>query len=248
MTPNQDQSAVILTEALRSGEPFCYSKWGDGGIECLHQINKFDRTCDGELAWSDDDQAAVARAGWRTMRQAAARYTVYLGDWMTASDFGPNNEQKHESEYYSMLAGANFIKLHYECLLLMRLTPALLDFYRAVKEDRRKKVLVTSSIVGAAMMLDADLIRIPCPQEYGNDTSVSIARRVVDQIQDSGAEVVLFAAGGVTQYAQSFLFDEGQSNLTSITLGSGLDPLFLGRTRSVQIEMRAARDYFREML
>ncbi len=248
MTPTADQSACILTAALRAREPFTFMKWGDGAIEVMHQIARFDASCDGEPSRQDDASALLMRECWQAAKEASLRTKVYLGDWFTASDFGPNDVQMHEPEYRAMCHGTAFEYLHYECLLLMRLSPALLDFYRALREDPRKKVLVTASVGAAAQMLGAEHIPSQPPREYGEHWGDYYGKQAAERIQASGAEIVLFAAGGVGQFAQGYLFDAGLDHLTTIHIGSGIDPLFLGRTRGVQIPRDQARAYFRELL
>lgn len=242
-----DESCEALRRAVASRWPFVFTKWGDGAIEVMHGLARYDANCDGVARWADREAEREAHVrNWEVLRAASRRRLIFLGDWQTASDFGPGDCQRHAAEYAGMLARSGFVRLHYECLLLHRLTPSLLDFYRTLRDLPARKVLVTSAhLAGAAEMIGAELLRVPGPREY--ERSDGIARQTADALLADPPELIVFAAGDIGEQVQAALV-EADCPVPQLSVGSGFDPLFLGRTRSGQVAPAAAREYFQELL
>lgn len=240
--PNQDESCDIMRQHIEDRIPFIFDKVGDGQIESMYgQWAIGRRSCDGEVY-----QPGMFTALWRSwfaLYFAAQRRPVFLGHWHTAGSFGRNNEQFHAEEYGEMLAGAQFRYLHYEALLIHRSSPALLNLYMAMKLDPRRKAFVTGNLAKAADALRADLVEAPKPEDSADYQPArdALSERLMDY------DFVILACGGLAKLILGRMLERGWTG-TAINIGSGLDPLYRGKTRSEQIGAGQARADFREFL
>lgn len=246
-TPGLEESCDILRARLVKRRPFMFCKYGDGAIECMHRLTYVGRrSANGEAV--EEASAEIITRSWSQLVQYSRDHDVFMGDWMTASTFGPGDREKHEDEYLAMCAGADFTYLNYECLLATRTSEELRAFYMQLKRDTRKKLLVTGRLTAAAKCFGADLLKLPLPEEY-NGGAAAAGQVVADEIAAMDHEIVIFAGGGLAAIAEAELAERGWADgRTLINIGSGLDPLFIGRTRSVHISEPRAQIYFAEFL
>lgn len=234
-----DASAVLLTAKIRAREPFYFLRYGDGALECM--LGRPGGTCDGERYTAELGLALV-----RAIRQVIASETLWLGDWMSAS-FDPSTEATRYRELYeALIVGARNPLLHFEALLLMRESEALVDFYRAIKEDPRRKVFIgPQSCAGAAKMLDADHCIVPITPDLHRYFEQASTMRLWDAVERE--EILLYGAG-MAAHPQVVECWKRRPDLTYVNLGSAMDPLFRGATRRQQISRDRARALFRELL
>lgn len=221
MTPNADDSARILTEKLQRREPFFYIRYGDGLIECIHGLGS--QTCDGEVY--SKPLGADLKAAWDAIVGAP---NVFIGDWQTAS-FDATSEHARYRDLYSKMLGSHRALLHFEALLLMRESQALVDFYKAVKADPRKKVLLgPERQAAAAKLLGCQHIMTPMRNLYAQ------IRSVEQQLAEADFEVLLYGAGmaGNIPVVNTW---KRHPERTYIHLGSALDPLCGVKSRRQQL-------------
>ena len=226
-TPSADESAIILTNKLKAREPFVFTKFGDGTLWWMS--GKPVQSANGEVYRPGIDQE---------LRKAADVLSglphAYFGDQLTCSS-GPYLEAEQERYIH---AWDKCAWLHFETFLLHRLTPELLEFYRVLKADTRPKVLVCGKhLLPATRMLGCYACIIV--------DSSNAHREALHQLPSS--EIVLTACGHASKILVAAEASAYKSK-TFIELGSALDPLFVGRTRSEQIEPGLAREYFKGLL
>jgi len=233
MTPDMDESAHLLTELIKAETPFSFWRFGDGAIECMYQQQGV--TCDGErysAAMGLQLHSAV-----RSLRDAAEAW-MYFGDWSTAVNGSLPN---YVSLWRALVAPDPGRLLHFEALLLNRQSHALHAFYRAVKQDRRRKLIVGAEFNRpAGELLNADYLAVPLHDLY--ECLPVIAKR----IQERSYDVLLFGCGlaGVLPIVAEW---QAHPERTYIHLGSALDPLHKGRTRSGQLGMLQARAFLGDL-
>ncbi len=236
-TPSADSSAVYLSDLVRNKQHFFFVRIGDGAIECIGK--KSGATCDGE-PYSPVLASSIAYAIQQL--KMGDHGQVFWGDWRTAV---AGSAPKLVDEWAQLIEPAKRATLDYETLLLMRKSDELLRFYRAVREDPRRKLYIgTHAHRGAGRLLRADMFPLPM------DGGVFAHRDVIWHYLDHHRpEVILFGAGmgGLIPIVRYWY--EHQRSTTCIHLGSALDPLFCNRaTRSRQLPAAAAREFFKELL
>src|SRR6185437_9523310 len=153
-----DESAEVLTRKIRRQEPFFFVRYGDGAIECIS--GKQGMTCDREQY--SPQLAAELNLAWKALMKGSRTHSVYVGDWLSASFDATSEHARYAEEYASLVSEGSPEFLHFEALLLMRESEPLLDFYRAVKSDPRRKVFMgPRECAGAAKMLGARHVVTP---------------------------------------------------------------------------------------
>ena len=234
-----DESAVYLAQKLRASEPFFFVRYGDGAIECM--TGKHGETCDHEPY--GPSLGTELQKAWRALMCGCCTYPpVLVGDWLSASFDEKSHHARYEKEYDALVSMGAPDFLHFEALLLMRESEELVDFYRAVKEDSRRKVFMgPAECAGAAAMLGAEHLVTPMRDLFSH------ADRLTYELQRKSWEVLLYGAGmaGNIPAIRSWV---RYPERTYISLGSAMDPLFRGKTRWQQITQQRARILFRELL
>jgi hypothetical protein len=234
MTP--DEGAELLTHKLKQQEPFVFTKFGDAEIEWIFQIGD----CVAEREVGTPENGKLLKDAWALLGRSE---NLILGDWETAS-FTPNDHCQYPLHYGLMkeMLRRQVTWIHFESLLMMRTTPVLLEFYKALKEDRRKKVFVgPEPLIKAAKMLRADFCLSPWEEacrEYS---------QIMEVLSRAIWGVALFCAGRSSKLIIAELSAKFPDR-TLIDLGSSLDPLFIGQTRSQQILPEDAKKYFSELV
>ena len=236
---DEDHSAALLTNWIEARDPFAFIRYGDGYLEAM--AGKRGMTCDRE-GYTENLGKAVRRA-WDTFNLEIP--TLFVGDWLASSFSGPDDPSIYEEQFRELVGpwASSISFLHPECLLLHRESQALLDFYRAVRNDPRKKVyLGPGENYPAAKMLGATFIGTPMRVDLLNHVP-----RMVQDLEETSFDVLLWGAGMAGTVAVSALAKRFPDR-TYINLGSALDPLFRGRSRKGQLLPERARGFFAEFL
>lgn len=238
-TPTADESAATLTQHLRQKIPFFFIRLGDGAIECIHEHDRKRHTCDGEVYSPELGRDLLG--AWDALTAGGTK--VFAGDWQSASFGGFSGHNREAERWDELTTGRPFEWLHFEALLLMRESKALVDFYRAIREDRRRKVYMgPAKNAGAARFLRA----------YHHVTGmvpdlITQRERLVAGLDAFEAEVVLYGAGMAGNVVAVDHWGR-HPDRTYISLGSALDPLFGHKTRSQQLPAATLRRMFKGML
>lgn len=243
-TPTADESAAILADHLRRKEPFFYVRYGDGAIECIYdEARPAPHTCDGEVYTKTLAEALLS--AWT--RLETSPHKVFAGDWQSASfvELGRRNNREKD-RWTALTLHAPFEFIHFEALLLMRESRVLVDFYRAVRDDRRRKVYMGPH-PQAAQFLRAQWVRTPMVTDL-----IRQRDEYVLTLQSLNPDVVLYGAGMAGNVIAVDYWDRrlaaGMENTTCISLGSAFDPLFGKKSRSQQLPAATLRRMFRGML
>ena len=238
MTPSPDASAAILTDRIRRGLPTVYVRFGDGAVECIRG-SKSTATCDGE-----EYTPALAKALHRAICLLLSDYKqseegVFFGDWRTAV---AGSAPQRVEEWEDLMCPRDRYLLDFEALLPMRNTPALVDFYRAIREDKRRKAFMGPEWAApAARFLQADHIIVPMYNLF------SILPAVEKRIAAAEPEILLWGAGMAGVIAAVHYWQR-RPRCTFIHLGSALDPLSGRRTRRNQASLARLRVIFDGLL
>jgi hypothetical protein len=215
-----------LTRLLRDRVPFTFTKFGDGELFCMS--GRRGDNCDHHL-YTPELRHALTRAFQHLVQDSQ----VYVGQWYQKDLLRPFERQFGATPRY----------VWYQLLLLMKLTPELLDWYTALAEQRRRKVFVgPARLIGASQMLRCNrFVEVPLVNAFNR------YREVREILQSDAAEIFLFSAGMASKPWISDLLKMRRS-ITCVDLGSALDPVFVGRTRTSQVPTAQARYFFRTLL
>lgn len=235
-----DQSCMILAQRIRTREPFFFVRYGDGALECM--AGKEGGTRDGEQ-YSISLGLDLKNAWASLMHGPDVGHVVYVGDWLSASFDTQSEDQRYEAEYQKLIGSARPYFLHFESLLLMRESEALVDFYRAVALSPLRKVYMGPEQCGdAARMLKAKHLPVPMGGLHG---SVGILTTLLRQEE---FDILLYGAG-MAGNIPAIRCWERYPNRTYVNLGSALDPISgLGRTRRQQVDWEQGRRMFKDLL
>jgi hypothetical protein len=237
-----DQSAALLAAKIRAREPFFFLRYGDGALECMSQAFGSTglgsgRTCDGELY--SRALAEMLLTQWCSIYRSPL---ACIGDWLSASFDAKTRPTRYESEYRELVGTATPTWLQFEALLLMRESRELVNFYRAVKEDGRRKLFMGPiGNAGAAKLLGAEFIETPMSGLLAATGALS------DELITREFDVLLYGCGMAGNIPAVRCWKRHQDR-TYVNLGSAMDPLFRGRSRQQQIAPARARALFKELM
>jgi len=237
MTPTADQSAAILASKLRAREPFSFWRFGDGFLELA--AGRKGMTCDHE-PYSEALRDGLLDV-WTGLVTSDAP-GVYFGDWQAASFVGPKDPSRYErdwQQYFGRVPHEQF--LHPEALLLMRESEPLVDFWRAVREDpRRKAYFGPSENNETAKALGCEHVRTRMKFVLED------ARHYQENLQRGDWDVLLFGAG-LAGMIPAFRCWQRHPERTFIHVGSALDPVGRGRSRHQQLSQARAQALFAQI-
>ena len=237
-TLTEDESALVLTGEVLARSPFFFIKLGDAAVELVNGYGR--KTCDGEMYTNALADALLM--SWK--RLSGLHKNLYVGDWRTASFSGPSDRSRYDAEYRILMGAVHGTLLHFECLLLMRETDALLGFYRAVREDTRRKLLMGPvAWEPLAKVLKCDFLPLPVMANL-----FSINEQVANELKRSDFEVLLYGAGTAGHVSVVDCW-EAHPERTYINLGSALDPACSrGKTRKQQLAPHRAKAFLERLL
>lgn len=223
-----DQSAAFMAAKLRAQESFAYFRFGDGFLELV--AGKAGGTRDGERY-----QPWLANGLHEAWEAVCGAPNVYLGDWGSASFIGSTEHTRYAEQYRELVGAREPNWLHFEALLLMRQSAELADFYRAVKQDKRRKLFFGFSPAAAAF-LDADLL--PCSWNGGLQRAELLI--IEDELMRRDFEVLYYGAGmaGTIPVVKCW---QQHPERTYVNLGSALDPICGRKTRQQQLTPASAQ-------
>ena len=234
-TKSADQTAQLFTRKLLAHEPFVHIRYGDADYDWM--MGGSGHTCDQEFP-----RPGIGEDLGKAWLQLWSRPDFYLGDIETFKT--PATDAIRDFAATLLETQDHTRLVHTEALLIHRLTPDLLAFYRTLRAEKRRKVLVgPMRIAAASEMLDARHVLVSATKA----NEVQALKMTVATVETFDWDILLTCCGRASKLLAGELAVK-HPNRTIIELGSGLDPLFVGRTRSEQVSMHEARKYFAEML
>ena len=227
LTP--DESVEMLTRLIRWQKPFFFTKYGDGALECIFHRDR-GKTCDGEQYTKELGRELLGC--WISFADKA-----HIGDWFSMTS-GP---AYYVDEYLRLVDFARPIWLHFETVLLMRKSQQLLDFYRALKSDSRRKCFMgPEAMRPAAIAFGAEFVPTPMTNLHAACGGLLHGLKAIQP------ELLIWGAGmaghiPVTEYWLA-------TGATCVNLGSALDPIYRGKTRQQQLHPIEAKAFLAGVL
>lgn len=229
----------LFVEKLKSNQPFSIVKIGDGEINSMRDVK-------GENIDRHPYSSELGK-GTRDSFKSLCEKQSYICDWFYSNP--PINQQDRiNMNYYNSFISDNKLNVNFvkpfELLMLgwgnMEMD-SLSMFYSEIKRIDRKTVYVgPERMSGLADLLSLDsYISIPLVNAFSSYDK--ILNSIIDEIEDHA--IILFSVGLMSPLLINSLL-EYNSSLTMLDVGSGLDPLFVGRTRGPrQADKQQALNY-----
>ncbi len=238
MTPGSDESALVLTRDTEARVPFYFIKLGDGAIECVNGYGK--GTCDGEKY-----TPALAAELTRALKTLGMHHRLYVGDWMTAAFESHTERTRYAAEYGKLMSHVTVHRwLSFDCLLLMRESAELLGFYRSVRNDARRKLLLgPSAWEPVARLLECNFLGLPVMHNL-----LDLVPQITDELIRQDFDVLLYGAGLAGHVSVIDCWTK-HPDRTYVNVGSAFDPATArGRSRTQQISTHRAKAFLDKVL
>lgn len=207
-----------FTEMIRSGENFAFVKQGDGEVFCM--LGAVGENCDFH---------PYSKELGDTLTNAYTLFNgldnVYVTKW---TDF------EIEGDYVRSKGNVSG-----EMFLHNSVSDDKYEFFKTLKESPRKKVYI-----GPARL--REVINFLNVDEYVEVPEIN-AFSYKFNVEAEDDAIYLFSAGMPAKgwIAKLIL---NNPNITCIDIGSGLDPIFVGQTRTRQYGQKFLRDYYENLL
>jgi hypothetical protein len=229
---------------IKNNENFSFVKIGDGEIDCM--IGRQGSNCDNH---------PYSRELGEKIKESfidLSKKSVLFADWF-ASNPPINSRDIENLHFYNNLVESNNLKLNlirpFEILLTgwdNLLNDDLLNFYTEIKKSNRKKIYVgPKEMNGINKMLNTNsFVQIPKINAFSEH------QRILEEIKNNLVDdsIILLTVGLMSSYISSEILKINE-NITILDIGSGLDSVFIGSTRSGGQAMPSeAINYYKNIL
>jgi len=159
---------------------------------------------------------------------------VFIGEW----NFGDIYE-----DILKNILDTNNLKLQYAPYsTMLNVEGGRLDELKSLYEtignsNKRKVYICPEKLNGANTLLKCDILNVPEHEAF------SQYENIVNYLLDSDYEIFLYSAGLLSKVLISDIMQKNP-NTTHIDIGSGLDNLFIGETRSSQVEYNELNKFY----
>lgn len=229
----------LWCDKIIKGENFSFVKFGDGEIICMMGAYQpgVDFNCDNH-PYSVELGDKLLDA-WNFLND---RDNIFIAEWDCFENINNDNDVRERYEYQKKLySSSKFMFVNYEILLQTSLSESKFNFYKAIKYSNRKKIFVgPSRLSGTVDFFNMNLM-IEIPIENAFSSYDNTIKQLYNEIVDDC--ILIFTCG---MPAKSFIHKsiDYNNNITCLDMGSGLDPLFVGRTRDGQIHHNIVKNYY----
>jgi len=200
------------TQDIKDGKDFKFVKMGDGEIACM--LGEKGQTCNGDIYTTDLQRILINS------------YKQLKNDWI--SDWRLDR-QDQKKELHKKIGITKTI--HHDVLLhrIGELTPALHDFYKAIRDSKRRKVFIGPEKLRPIIKLLKIDAFLPIPENNA----------VVGAFDYPEGDIYLFSAGFLTKCLVPSILG------TCIDLGSAFDPL-VSQTRTNQVSKAELEKFYED--
>lgn len=234
----------MWTDCIKTNKNFTFVKFGDGDLismtatpESLAYWGQAD--CDGH-PFDVCGLGQKTRDAWKFFNEEYKQNPIYLAEWT----WGPWGE--YMADFIKNTSELNVNLVNFEILLQNTLCQEKYDFFKSIKESKRKKIFVGPKRLhdGVAKFLNInELIEVPLDGViYKYDDILS---NILKNIEKDA--ILLFSSSRPTR---SFIHKslEYGNEITCLDIGSGFDAMFYGYTREGQFQGHIIRNYYRDLL
>ena len=212
--PKPPSEIEVFTEMIKTGKNFSFVKIGDGEISCMNGVKG--TNCDKHPY--TPKLAKALKLAYRELNAMPDTYIPIWGDYM---------EQKCPVEVKGNVDAQVFLHTS--------VSKEKYRFYETLKFSPRKKIYIGPEYLKEVKdFLNADkMIIIPAVNSFSYDFN----------IEPEENAIYMFTAGMASKVWIAQLLKKNP-NITCIDFGSAFDPIFWGKNRTRQLDIKTLRDYY----
>lgn len=208
----------VFRNNLCNNQNFVFTKFGDGEIICMLGLyNDGDTNCDYQKY-----SIYLGEKLWQAARYFSNKENVYIGEW---DDFFA---QKFKAELVK--SEINFQYAPYDSLLHIEKENIndVVNFYKTLKSKPKKVFICPDRLYEAKHFLDCEMVYVKERDAFSDYENIK------SKLLNTDATIYLYSCGLMSKVLIHDIL-ENNINTTHIDIGSGLDNLFYGITRSYQM-------------
>lgn len=208
----------IFKNKLYNNQNFVFTKFGDGEIICMLGLyNDGDTNCDYQKY-----SIQLGEKLWQAARYFSNKQNVYIGEWNDLFSKKFKNELTKKE--------INFQYAPYDSVLHIEKENIndVVNFYKMLKSKTKKVYVCPERLHEAKDFLDCEIVYVKERDAFSDYENIK------SKLLNTDAKIFLYSCGLMSKV---LIHDVLQNNIdtTHIDIGSGLDNLFHGITRSYQM-------------
>jgi hypothetical protein len=209
----------LFHDKLLKDESFVFTKFGDGEIICMLDLyQRGDTNCDYQ-SYSKE----LSDKLWNAANYYSNNPKIYIGEWKEIF------VEKFSSEL--IRKNINFQYCPYETMLHIERDDIenVVSFYKTLKEKENKIYVCPDRLKEAKNFLNCDLLNVPEKEAFSQYEFIK------QELISQDYKIYMYSCGLMSKVLICDVL-QSKPNTIHIDIGSGLDNLFYGITRSYQLE------------
>lgn len=227
------------TKKIENIENFHFVKFGDGEFFCMMGVQG--KNCDNHPY--SKELGDKLYESWYFFNKLD---NVWVAEWAGhKQDMNFNSPSEIFQKELLEKTNTNVKFVHYEILLQNILLPEKLDFFKSIKESKRKKIFVgPKRLKGVVNFLNVDyIIEVPLVNSFS--LYGEILKKILKEIEK---DCIILTCVGMPAKSLIHKAIEYNKNITCLDVGSGFDSIFVGQTREGQLNINVVRKFYEELL
>ena len=209
----------IFKNKLLKGENFVFTKFGDGEIICMLGLyNDGDTNCDYQK-YSND----LAEKLWDAAQYYSKNEKIYIGEWNDIFGGEFKNELQRKDIIFQYVPYDSVLHIERENI------SDVVEFYKTLKFKEKKIYVCPERLQDAKAFLDCEVLFVKENDAFSEYESIK------NKLLCTDSTIFIYSCGLMSKVLIHDVL-KNYPNTTHIDIGSGLDNLFYGITRSYQID------------
>jgi hypothetical protein len=217
----------IFKNKLLKEEHFVFTKFGDGEIICMLGLYKDgDTNCDYQTY-----SKHLAEKLWDAAKYYSKNEKIYIGEWNDL--FGQSFKDEISRK------GLRFQYAPYDSVLHIEKDniSEVVEFYKTLKSKEKKIYVCPEILQSAKSFLNCEVVHVK------ENDAFSEYENIKNKLLSTDSTIFLYSCGMMSKVLIHDVL-KNNPNTTHIDIGSGLDNLFYGITRSYQIAKEDVIKYY----
>lgn len=218
----------LFREYLENGRHFAFTKFGDGEIICMLDLyQEGDTNCD-----KQSYSKPLSDKLWDAINFFSRKHFVYIGKWDDLFSTHFDNALSRKRIQLNYVPYATLLHIEWNDLNKVKC------FYETLKNVGDKVYVCPEKLNEAKSFLNCDIVNVKGNQAFSDYEMVR------DRLLKSNYSVFMYSCGLMSKVLIADILKE-KPNTTHIDIGSGLDNMFLGITRSYQLDKTEIQNLYK---